>query len=104
VELSVDVSLGTAPLAYQWRRDGQPLVDDGRIVGSQTETLRIMGAIGNDTDSYDVVITNAAGSVTSDPALVAVRPGDCAGDTDGSGNVDFGDLVSTLFLFGPCPE
>ena len=102
--LSVEVSLGTPPLTYQWRKNGVPLVDDGRIVGSQTDTLTIMNANGNDTDSYDVVITNDFGMATSDPALVAVRPSDCAGDTDGSGVVDFGDLVSTLFLFGDCPE
>jgi hypothetical protein len=79
-------------------------MDDGRIVGATTDTLTIANVNISDEDVYDVVVTLGTGSIVSDPAVLGVRSSACPGDTDGSGNVDFNDLVSTLFLFGPCPE
>ena len=53
---------GTAPLSYQWRQDGVPL-------SGQTSNVLVFSAVTtNDAGSYDVVVTNVAGSVTSSPA------------------------------------
>ncbi|MBG90019.1 MAG: hypothetical protein CMO80_24405, partial [Verrucomicrobiales bacterium] len=55
---------GTAPLSYQWRKNG---VD---IPGATTTTLNINNAQSVDEASYDVVITNVGGSVTSAAATL----------------------------------
>jgi hypothetical protein len=58
---------GTDPLTYQWQRDGADL--PGR-----TESTLDLGTVAlADSGSYRVVITNTAGSVTSDPAVLEVK-------------------------------
>ncbi len=57
---------GSAPLAYQWRKDGQPLA------GATNSSLALLALQVNQAGSYSVVVTNALGSVTSSNALVAV--------------------------------
>lgn len=59
---------GTAPLVYQWRKDGRP------INGATTATYRIGSAAITDSGSYTVVVTNFAGSVTSTPTTLLVAP------------------------------
>ncbi len=58
---------GTAPFTYQWRKDGTPLATGG--TGATLELVDIHPA---DTASYDVVVTNEAGSATSTAATLAV--------------------------------
>ena len=55
--------VGLAPLAFEWRRDGTALEDDGRIVGSHTDTLRILDANLGDAGTYVLVASNAGGTV-----------------------------------------
>lgn len=66
LDLSVTAT-GTPPLYYQWYKDGE-LVPDATspqfTVASVTET---------DAGSYTVVVSNAVGSVTSNPAKVTVK-------------------------------
>jgi hypothetical protein len=50
---------GTVPLSYQWTFNGSP------IAGATNASLVITGVQSNNTGSYSVVVTNAAGSVTS---------------------------------------
>jgi hypothetical protein len=57
---------GGGTLAYQWRRGG------AAIAGATAATYTIAAAAVTDAGSYDVVVTNSAGSVTSAPALVSV--------------------------------
>lgn len=57
---------GTAPLSYQWRKDGAVLA--GATISSLTITNVQLG----DAGSYSVVITNIAGSVTSQAATLSV--------------------------------
>src|SRR5688572_20061497 len=54
---SVDV-YGSKPLGYQWRRNSNPI--DGA-----TNATYLVGVGTNDAGSYDVVVTNSAGSATS---------------------------------------
>ncbi len=57
---------GTAPLAYQWRKAGV------NITGGTASTYMLYGAQTADSGTYDVVVSNAAGTVTSIQASVAV--------------------------------
>ena len=43
-------------LSYAWLRDGTPLLDDGHVTGSQTETLMIEGATLEDAGVYTAQI------------------------------------------------
>jgi len=60
---------GDAPLLYQWRRDG------AELPGQTNKTLKISATQPADEGNYDVVVSNASGSVTSYGArLYAVPP------------------------------
>lgn len=63
---------GTAPLSYQWSKDGTPLSDGGRIAGATSAMLTISSLQDGDAGSYTVEITNSAGNLTSDPATLTV--------------------------------
>jgi 1,4-alpha-glucan branching enzyme len=59
-------AIGEEPLSYQWRKDGSP------IYLSETNTLTLTGLHAWDAGGYDVVVTNAFGSVTSSVATLTV--------------------------------
>lgn len=63
---------GTAPLNYQWQLNGTNLADDSRITGSQRDLLAIANVLLGDAGRYQVVVTNAYGSVTSAATTLAV--------------------------------
>ena len=67
------VASGTVPFTYQWRRAGVAILGNP---SATTATLVLPAATTNDAGSYDVVITNALGAVTSAPLTltVAVAP------------------------------
>jgi hypothetical protein len=77
---------GAGPVSYQWRRDGEALVDDDRVTGSASELLTIAGATGSDAGVYDVVLTTPCAVAQSgpatlslvDPPAVTVQPLDAA--------------------------
>jgi uncharacterized repeat protein (TIGR02543 family) len=57
---------GSPPLSYQWRVNGT------NLPGANSATLQLNNVQSSDTGLYDVVVSNSAGSVTSDPAFVFV--------------------------------
>ena len=57
---------GTAPLAYQWRYNGE------EVVGETSHGYVLSSVTTNESGSYTVVVTNAAGSVTSEVAVLTV--------------------------------
>ena len=63
---------GTAPLSYQWQKDGVDLTDGGSITGATTAILTITGVMESDEGGYGCVVTNIAGMVTSDTATLTV--------------------------------
>lgn len=63
------VATGSGTLAYQWRFNGIP------ITGANASTLAIGGATAASAGSYDVVVTNHVGSVTSTAATLAIASG-----------------------------
>lgn len=60
---------GTDPLAYQWRKDGEA------IDGATTSSLTIAGVQPADAATYDVIVSNAAGSAASSAATLTVLSG-----------------------------
>ncbi len=58
---------GTAPLSYQWRKDGE------NIPGANASTLSLEDVTIIAAGDYDVVVSNAAGSVTSAVATLTVN-------------------------------
>jgi hypothetical protein len=65
---------GAPPLRYRWFRNGTSALNDaGTIVGSANSTLTIGGVLGSDAGTYSVVVSNANGSVTSAPVVLAVN-------------------------------
>jgi hypothetical protein len=81
VALSLEVVASGGDLHYQWRKNG---VD---IPGATSLEYRVLAATAGDSGSYDVVITNAAGSVTSSVAVVVVSAdsGSDGGSDGGAG-------------------
>lgn len=57
---------GTAPLAFQWRRDGV------NLAGATGPVLTIPAASSNDTGQYDVLVTNGVGATVSATAPLIV--------------------------------
>ncbi|HWA28886.1 MAG TPA: immunoglobulin domain-containing protein, partial [Lacunisphaera sp.] len=80
VTLSVSASGGTAPLAYQWRKNGV------NVAGAVSATFTLPGFASADAGSYDVVVTNYLGSVISNAAVLTVRA--ARGDFNGDGKSD----------------
>lgn len=70
---------GTAPVSYQWRKDGVDLSDGGNISGAATPVLTLNQVQSTDAGSYDVVVSNAAGSVVSATAQLTVYPPETSG-------------------------
>ncbi len=75
---------GTAPIAYQWRKDGSP------IPGANSATFNLATVAAADAGAYDCEVSNTCGGATSaiaalvvdEAAVVTVPPGDvqtCAG-------------------------
>ena len=67
--LVASADVPTDHMTYQWRLNLVPLVDDGRITGSQTTMLTIHNVAAADEGYYDVVFTDS-----SDPNNVIVEP------------------------------
>jgi hypothetical protein len=63
---------GTAPLSYQWRRDGTNITD------ATNATYTLFNAQSNDVAQYSVVVTNLLGSDTSSGATLTVLPASAA--------------------------
>jgi len=74
---------GAPTLAYQWRKDGSNLANGGNISGAASATLTVTNVQNAIESRYTVVVTNGAGSVTSNPAVLNV-----GADTDGDGMAD----------------
>jgi sugar lactone lactonase YvrE len=60
---------GTAPLTYQWKKDGAPLANGGNISGATAATLTLTGLVVGDAGQYTVTVSNAAGSVEATATL-----------------------------------
>jgi outer membrane protein assembly factor BamB len=68
------VAQGSAPLAYQWLRDGVFLVNNNHFQGADTLSLHISAVQPQDAGDYQVMVSNSLGSITSVIAVLTVRP------------------------------
>ncbi len=59
---------GTGPFTYQWRRNGT------RIDGAVEAAFTIASVAAGDAGAYSVIVSNAAGSVTSSAGTLSVLP------------------------------
>jgi len=59
---------GDAPLSYQWRKDSTA------IAGATGSTYTISATNTSDNGNYTVVVSNAAGTITSNGATLIVNP------------------------------
>jgi probable HAF family extracellular repeat protein len=69
---TVETADDPAGLSYQWRKDGVDLVNDGRIVGADSDALTIDPVDTADAGFYDVVISNDCGDTVSAAARLTV--------------------------------
>ncbi len=100
-------AIGTEPLTYQWRRGGVELP------GETTPVLVVNPITLDEAGGYDCVVSNAYGSIASNPAIVTVTPtkscpsvlAGCEYDdvypVGGDCTVDLGDLGVALANFAP---
>ncbi len=63
---------GTEALSYQWQFNGTA------IAGANAPLLRLPAVDASKAGSYTVTVSNAAGSITSNPATLTVTPGAAA--------------------------
>jgi len=63
---------GVAPLTYEWRRNGQLLVNGGRISGADSATLSIANSVVTDGGSYTLTVVNALGTASTQAFTVSV--------------------------------
>ena len=88
-------------LAYQWRRNGQPLANGPNVTGAQSPALTLAGLSTSDTGAIDCVVSNSCGVVTSAPTVLVVNPA-CRADLDdgtGAGQPDGGITIDDLLFF-----
>lgn len=87
------VATGTPTPTYQWRKDG------ATISGATATSYALSSPVSGDAGSYSVLVTNAAGSVTSSSATLTVNaayvpPPASSGGGGGGG----GGAVSSWFI------
>ena len=63
---------GYAPLAYQWQLNGTNLADGVQVFGSQNTNLNVNGVSLDNSGNYQVIVSNAFGSVTSAVATLTL--------------------------------
>ncbi len=61
---------GSDPLAYQWRKGGEPIAANS---SATTPTLTLSSITSADAGAYDCVVSNTAGSATSAAATLTVN-------------------------------
>jgi uncharacterized repeat protein (TIGR03803 family) len=64
---------GAPDLLYQWQENGTNLVDGPGIAGSTNRVLTLSGLTPAQAGSYDVIVSNALGWVTSSQALLSLE-------------------------------
>jgi sugar lactone lactonase YvrE len=91
-------------LNYQWQFNGTNLADGGNLSGSATTNLVLTPVAATNAGSYDVVITNAWGSVTSSVVTLTVLLPPSITSQPVSQSIVYGqNAVFTMTATGPGP-
>ncbi len=64
---------GGNPLAFQWRKGGVNISNGGRFSGATSSQLVITGVVAGDAADYSCVVSNPAGSASSNNATLTVN-------------------------------
>jgi len=64
---------GSAPLSYQWRREGTNLTESSHFTGVNSWNLTINNLTADDSGDYSVVVTNSLDQAVSQNALLTVE-------------------------------
>jgi hypothetical protein len=98
------VASGTAPLSYQWTKNGSALADGGNVSGATTATLSLSSLTVGDAANYTAVVTNAGGTATSNAATLTVIDALVTHAVVGAGYIAGGTvtLTQTLTYTGSC--
>lgn len=93
VELTIAALGGKS---VQWYKDGVPVEDDARIIGSGTNSMVIHWAMEEDAGSYEAIVANGCGLATTNEALLIVGDSTpclrCPVDFDRDGGVSMNDF------------
>jgi uncharacterized delta-60 repeat protein len=65
-------ALGTAPMSYQWLKNGLPISNGGTISGATSPALTLSNVLGPDAGLYSLVAANSMGTTTSAVARLTV--------------------------------
>ncbi len=66
------IAVGSQPLSYQWQFNGANLADNSTFAGSQTDQLSVTNVAPAEVGSYQVVVSNSVGAVTSQVAALTI--------------------------------
>lgn len=103
ITMDADVEGADAPL-LRWHRDGEPLLDGGRVSGATTETLTVMPASIGDAGVYTLVATDGIDTVETAGAIAAVRSSDLGpADINNDGAIDAIDVLDLINAVDAAP-
>jgi hypothetical protein len=68
------IATGSAPLSYQWMKNGTNLADGGGISGSATGALAISNLSAAGLGTYSVIVSNSYGTALSSNAVLTLLP------------------------------
>jgi len=89
---------GTSPLSYQWYFDSLP------ILGATSASLNVANAQTGQAGSYTVIVSNPAGSATSQTATLAVNvPPSITTEPQGQAATQNGNVVFSVAASGTSP-
>jgi len=97
-------AVGAGRVSYRWRKDGKPLQDDSRLIGTQEPILLINPVMSDDAGQYDVILSTLCGEdvVSASADLQIGVDATCAGDTNNDGMLDMKDISHVLLNWGSC--
>jgi len=63
---------GVGGLSYQWRKEGIPLTNDGRVSGANASSLHVADVCYEDEGSYDCLVTDSCETRASEAAALNI--------------------------------
>ena len=88
-------ALGLNPLSYQWQHAGTNIAASTHFTGVRSNNLAIAGVTTADVGDYRLIVTNSAGSATSQVATLTIQSWVQLANSPGPGNVRHDDVYFT---------